>query len=228
VESVSWDEFLKLFRWNQDEHVSLIGSTGCGKTTVARQILSRRRFVLALATKPRDPIVQGFRRDGFAIVRHWDQYSPQLFPKALLWPKVRKMEDIDHQREQFRHALNFLFETGHISGYADELQYITDARYCGLSQEVELLHQQGRALRCAFVGATQRPSRVPLTTYSEPSHLFLWQTKEESDVKRIRSMGGAFDSKEVQKAIQQLPSKHHFLYLNADSRQMLVSKADQV
>lgn len=228
MQSVSWDDFLARFRWEQDQHVSLIGSTGCGKSTVARQILRRRRYVLALATKPRDPIVQGFRRDGFAIIRKWDQYAWQLHPRALFWPKVKRIEDIDTQADSFRRALGFLFETGHICGYADELQYITDPRYCGLSREVELLHQQGRALRCAFVGGTQRPARVPLTTYSEPTHLFLWRSKDVADIKRLREMGGAFDPKEVQLAIRELPGKHDFLYLNSDTGEMLVSKAEQV
>lgn len=48
--------------WQQGEHVALVGKTGVGKTSLARDILSARDYVMVLALKRKDDTLASFPR----------------------------------------------------------------------------------------------------------------------------------------------------------------------
>ncbi|NEC07113.1 hypothetical protein G3I26_17765, partial [Streptomyces sp. SID7909] len=128
VETVTWEEFLRRFRWEQGEHISFIGPTGSGKTTLARQLLDRRAYVAALATKPRDKTMDALiKNQRFKRIRSWDDRPPIIGnagQRVCLWPQFRRPEDQLNQQYQLDHALREMFVAGGWCVFADELYYL--------------------------------------------------------------------------------------------------------
>lgn len=208
-----WSEFLANFRWIQGEHISLIGSTGGGKTTLAREILERRAYTLVCGTKPVDDSLEAFTERGFIRAKDLPLPPLEMAPKILFWPESRTVEDMAGHREKFRRLLTEVFQQGNWCVYLDELRYFTDSRYLRLGAWCELFWLQGRSLGISFVGCTQRPAFVPLAAYSEPTHLFLWRNSDAQNLKRLREIGGGFNRHEIAHYLARLP-RHDVLYVN--------------
>src|SRR5437660_38183 len=66
---VPWREFFTWFRrtWRQGEHVSLIGPTGSGKTTLGIHLIALRPYVTAFAVKPQDDTMHKLLRAGYML-----------------------------------------------------------------------------------------------------------------------------------------------------------------
>ena len=212
-ELVTWREFATWLRPNfrQGEHTTLIGRTGSGKTTLALSLLPYRRFVLVLATKPKDPLINRLRRDGFRVTRKWP-VSPEVFPRVVYWPKIERASDISAQRYGLYDALSSVYEDGGWCVYADEIRYLSDT--LGLEGMLQLLWLQGRSLKVSLIGGTQRPAWIPLEAFSQATHLFLWRENDARNLKRLGEIGG-IDSKELQAMVASLDfHRHHCLYVN--------------
>lgn len=216
-----WPDWSRRFAWDQGEHLTLLGPTSAGKTHVARLLLPRRDYVVAIATKPRDPLVDRFRADGFKIVRQWP--PPPLVDRVLLWPRMRTPDDVLDQRETIRQALADIYVQGGWTVYIDEMSYVT-GRPLNLSAELELLWTQGRALGVTVVAATQRPAHVPLVAYSQATHVLAWQTNDDRDVKRLGEIAGPFDRHALGEVVAGLPP-HAFAHISTRTGSVTVTRA---
>lgn len=191
---IGWSDFLERWDWQQGEHVSLVGPTGCGKTTFALATLPMRKFGVVLGTKPRDATLDGLRRarPRWEKLTDWSaRSSPTLQPRVILWPKFRRPEDVAGQRDQIAAALGDMFAEGGWTIYADELSYLV--RQLGQADTLRLIWQQGRALGISLVGATQRPAWVPLELYSQATHVVLWKHNDPRDLDRLSGIASAGD-----------------------------------
>lgn len=200
-----WDSHLTKWRWRQGEHVTLIGPTGAGKTTLARSILPSRTYTLVLATKPKDPLLRSFH--DHRLTRTW----PAAGPRIILWPRIERTEDIDGQRAIIRQVLRDVYRAGGWTLYLDECRYITE--YLGLGRTVELLWIQGRSMGVTVVASAQRPRHLPLAAYSQASHLYVWPTRDRADLRRLQEMGGGPSMAEIEGAMRSLDD-HACLYLS--------------
>lgn len=65
-----WEEMYSYLQteFQQGDHVSLLGPTGTGKTHMALAIAEIRTYVLVIATKPRDPLVEDTIKRGYYLV----------------------------------------------------------------------------------------------------------------------------------------------------------------
>lgn len=206
----SWDEFMdSILDWQQGEHVTLLGHTGSGKTTLARHLIQKRSHKLVFATKPRDPNIDVFKRDGFHLTRTWP-VDPRIKRNVLFWPKIERTSDIGAQAEAIGRCLQSVYRTGGWCLYFDEVRYITDT--LGLQRPLEVIWLQGRALKLSVLAGTQRPAWIPREAYSEASHLFLWRSTNRYDLKRLEDASNV-DTKELTPILRNLP-KHDVLYLN--------------
>lgn len=214
-DDIGWGEFLSAFQWEQGEHVSMVGPTGGGKTTLAIQLLPIRKYVAVLATKPADDTLSRMLADGYRRIYEWPPGPTRH--RVMLWPRVRRFADIPEQRRIFLHALDSIFEAGAWCVFADELYYL--AKTLNLDAYFRVLWQQGRSIKISLVAATQRPAWVPLEAYSQATHVFFWRTTDRRDLDRIAGLGGS-DSAMVRRRVAEL-DHHQVLYVNTRSGTIL-------
>jgi hypothetical protein len=219
---VAWDELAGRIDWRQGEHVSLIGPTGTGKTTLAVELLDRRRFVAVLGTKPKDKVLARLKRAGWPVVRSLPTgYALDQRPRVIVWPRYRSLDDRPAQRAELRGALLDAFDAGGWTVFADEVHYLV--RELGLGDELRQLWTMGRELNVTVMGATQRPAHVPLDMFAQPTHLFLWRTSNDVDLRRLGELG-TVDPKQVRAVVKALDRQsHQFLYLHAGTGAMFRS-----
>ena len=222
VPFVEWGDFLPRFRWKQGEHVALVGPTGQGKTTLALQLLPLRAWTTIVATKGKDRTLNGLARDGYVRVEQWPPPSPE-HNRVILWPRWRDARDNRTQAAAIRDAINAIFRAGSWCVFCDDVQHLTGKLRLG--SELETLWLQARSLNVSVVAATQRPRHVPLEMWTQSTHVFMWGTGDEEDLRRIGGLGG-HSSRRIRSLVAELP-KHHVLYVNNRERQLVVTKAER-
>lgn len=221
IEHVSWDEFLaNHFEWKQGQHVTLIGPTGQGKTTLAKAILKQRKYVLMLVTKRHDPLIGEFKSAGYRVVREW-VHSHHSHPKVLLHPPYLRREPREaEQLRQFKHALDRVFDEGSWTVYLDEGPYVIEE--LRLIKKIKRLWQEGRSSKITVVTGAQRPRFLPLAAYSQATHLFFWRNQDESDSKRLGGLGG-LDRKRIERTVASL-GEFEVLYVNTRTGALVTTK----
>lgn len=232
---LTWREFLDSFAWRQGEHVSLIGPTGSGKTTLALELLHRRDYVTVLGTKPKDSTLDKLvRRDNYELLRSWPRRGPRTYrvrmsdgtertrSSAVLWPEFRAASDKQTQADVFGHALSEMFTAGSWCIFADEVFYL--CKELGLEQHLTTIWTQGRSLGLSLVAGTQRPAFVPLYMYDQATHLFLWGDNDETNLRRVGGLGG-LSSARVRAMVAGLPH-HAVLYVNTRTRHLVVTRVE--
>lgn len=220
-----WEEFLSEFSeaggdflWRQGEHVTIIGNTSSGKTTLARAILPIRRYVVCFGTKPQSESLQRFVSDGYERMSVWpDKADPRKSPKRMLWPRIATRFDRKKLAGIIDHAFDriFYYERSW-AVYIDELPELVEN--LGLGEWIKLFLRQGRELNISVITAMQRPKFVPLDVYTNSTHLFLFQEKDASNLERLSAIS-AVDAILVYSIITDL-EPHQFLYINSRTGQM--------
>ena len=233
VPVVTWADFLADFRWRQGEHVSLIGPTGAGKTTLALALLPMRDYVTVLGTKPKDSTLDKLvTRDHYDKLTAWPKRGPRTYgvrmsdgtertrASVVLWPPFRAAGDKQRQADVFDHALGEMFAAGSWCIFADEVFYL--CKELGLEQHLTTIWTQGRSLGLSLVAGTQRPAFVPLYLYDQATHLFLWNDNDETNLRRVGGLGGLSAAK-VRAIVAALPH-HAVLYVNTRTRRLAVTR----
>jgi len=232
VQSVGWDEFRDWFltAYRQDEHVSLLGPNGVGKTTLAAEILEARECVIVLATKPEDPIVERFLELKYKVQERLDIPSVEdregkrrphpAYRRIVLWPREERIEGSEryrstgqmkaYQRARILQAFEYARRSRRWTIFSDDAMYLVEDLQLG--DELKWFWRQGRSAGLGLVAAAQRPAWVPRDMYSAPQHLFLWQTNDRNDLERLADIGGGLDRRMLEQIVSELP-RHEFLYL---------------
>lgn len=223
VPVLPWREFLPRFDWRQGEHVTLLGPTGTGKTTLAVQLLHRRRYVVAIGTKPRDRTFNHLiRHEGFRRVAELPREPKPAGERVIVWPRQLTLDRAAKEQiaDRVRHTLDRAYSAGGWCVFMDEMAY--GAETLKLAPEMRDLWQQGRAVDVSFVGGSQRPRHIPVDAYSAATHLFLWHTNDAYDLRRLSELNADTDT--VKRVVRNLP-KHHVLYLSTRTGGMAVTLA---
>lgn len=236
----------RVFRYHDGEHLSILGPTGWGKTTLALQLLGQcsgqGRPALTLVMKPRDETADRIGEDlGHKVIRTW---PPLRVPYTagpdgyLLWPKhtFDPSRDDPHLLGQFRKAvLDCYARAGQAMGkprgtgcivFGDEVAGLVELRDPGRRQQASMesvlstLWRQGRSMDCGLWGATQRAAFVPRAMYSQAEHLFLGNDPDEAGRKRFGEIGGV-NPRLVRHIVAGL-DRYHWLYLRRSDMTMCI------
>lgn len=201
--------------WRIGEHMTLVGTTGSGKTTFAREALMLRDWVVVLATKARDKeLFDQFRKHGYVVKSSWSpfdtQHSRVIFAPPLPGPTKK---DKDIQAAAFRRVLIELFQLtrGNWTVYSDEIAYLTND--LGLKTEMDTLYLQGRSLGVTLVAATQRPRAIPRNIFAQATWFGLWRIPNAEDRLSASDLVGGYQQT-AREAMRVLPP-HEMLLINA-------------
>lgn len=226
---VDWDTFVSQhFDWRQGEHVTMIGPTGSGKTSLALEILPMREYVIAYGTKPKDETLDklvkgGPRSERWKLVRTFDKMPrvPELAKRIVFWPKYADLYAGPRQTWEISQSLNAAFVQGGWCLFIDETYWFSDEMK--LDRWLKALWTQGRSIGLTLVAGTQRPVDIPLLAYSQATHLFFWRDNDENNLKRIRGLNG-LNARVVHATVSTL-APHTVLYVNTRTGAMVVTKA---
>jgi hypothetical protein len=230
---VSYGEFWAEFFWQQSKHITIIGTTGCGKTTLELDLMSEREYIIFLGTKEIDDTQEELGPLGFRIVTDPKEISLDVGHKWVLHPgriKIRG-ESAPEMRIRLRgfyqEALDYVFAQTAWAVIIDEGRFI--CQFLGLKDEVSLLYLQGRSQHNSVVMGTQRPAWVPLEAFDAATHLFFFKDNDRRNIQRIAELAG-LDGRAVGAAVPELESTEdeggQFLYYNTRTDQMMISKVE--
>lgn len=219
----SWDDFHGDMEWRQGEHVSIIGPTGRGKTTLGLALVEQRRFVVIVATKPEDETLEQMGKRDWWITEEWRAGMAAYAGHVIFWPTLRKPDDVKEQQRKITALFDSLFREKRWTVYVDEAWYVN--RVLGLERVLELYWQQARSLKISLVAGTQRPAHVPLLMYDQPTHLFFFRDNDPVNLKRIGGIGG-MNPLQIRERIESLESPHDFLYVNTRTGRQAISRVE--
>jgi len=224
VETVPWADHFRTLSWKQGEHVTILGPTGSGKTTLALELLAKRSYVLALATKPKDPALAALRSDGYNVTRSWP--PDFITDRIIVWPKMDQADAREaeyHLADVHARTLSAAYLSGGWCVYVDELIELSDL---GLKPEINRILRQGRSQRVSFVGGSQRPFEVPQSVYSQATHFYFFQTADDRDLKRLSEISGRVDKRALRDVVASL-DWHDVVYANARDGRMEVTRVER-
>lgn len=219
---MEWDQFLAQFQFEQGEHVTMVGATGSGKTTLAQRMIDYRTYVCVMATKNRDPsLYPVLLAKGYTITDD-PELDYRQHPKVVFRPKLEAptAEAKVTQQEAFRELLVGVFNEGGWCLYGDEVRYLT--QNLGLATELETLWLQGRSLGVSMVVATQRPVSIPVLAFESATHLFLFRATDRANIQRASEFAAA-DADAIRYTLPRLP-RYEALYIDTRSGAMMRTK----
>lgn len=195
-------------RWEQGQHVAIVGSTGTGKTFLESRLLEMRSAVIVLRTKADDVTFTGFSKIKSIDQMRVTQLKYELMPKY------------DEQRAEIHRALELAWKQGKWCVAVDELFYLCEQ--LKLTRDVDRLLTQGRSKRISTVCGMQRPSRVTRFALSESALVFVFRA-EGRDVKLIAEA----TTPRIIPALAAL-RKYEFAYFNRISGVVEIARAQQL
>lgn len=229
---VDWATFEPEFQtaWPENaggkaQHVTLVGPTSQGKSTLALRLIERRAelrdsHVVIFATKPRDRALSALgRKADWHIVRRWPPSYGQ--ERVIFWPPFGDVKSVtSRHRDVMGDVLADVFHEGNRVVYFDEAYYMAD----DLGQEAIMrkMWQMGRSQNLVVVAGTQRPVAVPRPMFSECSWFFAFRTSDEDELRRVGELGGT-DTKLLRSIIRTL-RPHEFVACQTRTGRMVRSK----
>lgn len=212
---VEWRVFWHWFlgQWEQGEHVTMVGPTGWGKTTLAIEILQLRYYLVTFAVKGKDKTMERMIQE--LDLERQREWMPQTANRICLWPPINGAEANfrAEQRRVFLRAMNSIYRQGAWCTYFDEVVYLAET--LRLEDELKFFLNQGRSSGISVVAATQRPAFIPLAFYDMATHLFLWKFNDHRNANRVAELTGTAYAT-VKREVMSLP-KYEFIYINKDT-----------
>lgn len=219
VPFLHWTVLAPRIRWDIGDHITIVGKTKAGKSTLAFDLARRRQFCVIIATKMQDDTLENVAaRDGYAIETTWPDYAPPP-NRIILKPQLDTIGETDTQERVIKEGLQRIFKAGKWTIVFDELWYTTNILNLGKQERMFLT--QGRSLKISVMGLTQRPRFIPLEFYDQVQHLFYFRFKDKRDVEILADIGSGME-KQIRATVPNL-RPHEFIYIHPDTDYMVRS-----
>lgn len=222
-----WPAFCKSYKYDPDDaqHVSIIGPTRTGKSTLAAEIATRRKYAAALFVKGKDRKIR-------MLLRHYGYREVRVIPgggygnrRVYIWHPYRTEADLIPQRAQLAAAMDDCFSAGVWTLWVDEGQHMVDR--LKLDSRIVSWLRMGRTQGNGLILCCQRPSWMPRDIYSAPRHLFLFGTNDEQDLRSISGLNGV-NNRTVRDTVAGLGKTHRVLYVDTETGDMAVTKYERI
>lgn len=149
-------------RWSQGEHLSLIGQTKSGKSTLATVLLLYREWLIVYRSKT-DPARQPIHYPVQAVIRTSALLTSQKYSRFELRPKY------EEQGPEFADALDKTWRWGGFCNYLDETLELDEE--LKLRPLIRRLMTQGSGKGVTMVCGLQRPVGVSRYVMSQSLHV---------------------------------------------------------
>lgn len=230
VQRINREEFIKeYFDYKPGEHVTLLASTGSGKTRLSLELLEEvanpENPAVVLVMKPRDETVEEFgEKNGYKRIQSWPPRKNPFKAKPagyLLWPH-ENWNDLEETEERqanvFYKCLADTYQKGNHIIFADEV--VSLEKELGLSKDLNRLWTKGRSMGTGIWGASQRPANISLNAYSQASHLFLSFDNNKDTRQKYGEIGG-MDPRLIIDATMEL-DEYEWVYVHPKGRQSTI------
>lgn len=213
--------------WRAGSHVTVIGPTRSGKSHLALELSELRPYILVLATKRQDPLIEQLRAKGYTVTgsledllwTHDDERGRgvPVHRKVVYWPQfpenTTQAQRLSMQAAAMRKAMDWADKTGGWTVLLDETMWMhTNLR---LEKEMDALWFQGRTQGLTVIACAQRPSRVPRLAFSQADHLFLAKFADKRDIETLRDISSGIPKELIDNAIRNLDKDaHEFLWID--------------
>lgn len=151
--------------WEQGQHVAIMGRTGRGKTMLARDLLTCRTYVCALAIKRDDDTLSTFPAAGYKMMVNKKWPPPYGTNRVLYWARPKNLSDTAHPRAQIQTILDDVYQHGGWTVLYDDIAHI--AKGLGFAKTISVLFNQARSSHSSQVAAMTQPSSVTQAIPSE-------------------------------------------------------------
>lgn len=213
--------------FKQGDHVTILGPTKGGKSTLALDVVELRDYVLGIFTKPADEILDKLKGRGWDTMRDLEPrvQNGVVLPQRIAFHPVFRSGSIRdkelRQAEAVRDAFDYVFEARRWCVFVDEGVWL--AQHLGMARELQAVWYQGRTMDLSLVFLAQRPAWVPRAAYSQAEHVFLFHTADREDQKKFADFGGGVDVDAIRELVAGL-ERYEFLYVAPHERTLLRSK----
>lgn len=167
-----------------DQRVIILGTTGSGKTVLAKHFLARLNRVVVIDPK------HEFRLDGFTIRKT----LPLFGSRWRMIYRPRGNDDDARMVALFRD----LFRLKNATIYVDELASLTE-RYPHATAELADIARTGREKRVTVWAATQRPRFIPRVFLSEAENSFVFSLRLPDDRAYVAKFTDALVENEIER-----------------------------
>jgi hypothetical protein len=212
---------------DQGQHVLFVGPTQSGKTLLCRIMCRRRRPVVVFGTKPVDPSLVAYVKEGYVRIDHWPPTNADYRRgrdvwedgdvRFILWPDIKKRADLRRFAPVYAAAMDDIFITGHWTFVADEGLWIASPDGLGLGRQLGDMAYGTASNKVSMYLCVQRPSGIPPITWTSVTWAMVFKIGKTDDVRELASLGN-YDPKDAIAAVKTLNPKdrensHQFLDL---------------
>lgn len=218
-----WPQFVRSYRATREQaqHVTILGPTNTGKSTLAMTVARARPYVAVLAAKPRDDHMKAMLRQAGYVKLPRLPESGAGFHKVVIWPKNRGARDHAEMRAAYAQAFEHAYEVGVWHLLVDEAHFM--AQRLRLSDAIRDAYQMGRSNGHGIILAAQRPAWLPRDIYSSADHLMIFGTNDSADLKSISGLNGVND-RTVRDTVSALGRDKRFLHVNTVTGSMSITR----